>query len=137
VIERIDSDCKYVEIFPHRFGSTGALSRAVCVRGQTPSNEQSPRWLGGTRRLTFFQEGNAGFKAMIDMNKRKVNQGDVSVYVKNVNLTYLTQKYNYKEHEGNPDRNRRKLLLDALKLLVIGRLNRIPNFRGMFQLGPD
>jgi hypothetical protein len=31
----------------------------------------------------------------------------------------------------------RKLLQDALKLVGIGKRDRIPNYRGIFQLGPD
>jgi hypothetical protein len=31
----------------------------------------------------------------------------------------------------------RKLLPDVLKLVGIGRYVRIPNYRGIFQLGPD
>jgi hypothetical protein len=31
----------------------------------------------------------------------------------------------------------RTLLLDALKLVGIGRRDRIPNYRGIFQLGPE
>jgi hypothetical protein len=31
----------------------------------------------------------------------------------------------------------RKLLLDALKLIGIGGRDRVPNCRGIFQLGPD
>jgi hypothetical protein len=31
----------------------------------------------------------------------------------------------------------RKLLLDALKLVGIDRCDRIPNYRGIFQLDPD
>jgi hypothetical protein len=34
------------------------------------------------------------------------------------------------------EREGRKLLQDALKLVGIGRLD-IPNYRGIFQLGPD
>jgi hypothetical protein len=34
-------------------------------------------------------------------------------------------------------RDGRKLLLDTLKLVGISRCDRIPNYRGIFQLGPD
>jgi hypothetical protein len=37
-----------------------------------------------------------------------VQQGDVSAYVKNVDLISLKQKYNYKEHEGKIDKNSQK-----------------------------
>jgi hypothetical protein len=35
------------------------------------------------------------------------------------------------ETEGN------KLLLDAMKFIGIGRLDKIPNYLSIFQLGPD
>jgi hypothetical protein len=41
------------------------------------------------------------------------------------------------EHKGKSDRNGRKLLLDALKLIGISGRDTIPNYRGIFQLGPD
>jgi hypothetical protein len=66
-----------------------------------------------------------------------VDQCDVSVYVKNVDLIYLRQKYNYREHEENTIKTGCKLLLDALKLTGISRRDVIPNYRGIFQLGPD
>jgi hypothetical protein len=48
-----------------------------------------------------------------------VHQGDVSVYVEDVDLIYLRRKYNYKKHEGKTDKNTRtQNLLDALKLLA-------------------
>jgi hypothetical protein len=31
----------------------------------------------------------------------------------------------------------RKLLLDVLKLIGIGGRDRVPNYRGIFHLGPD
>jgi hypothetical protein len=43
--------------------------------------------------------GSAGFKATIDLNK-KVHPGDVSLFIKNVDLISLRQKYNYMKHEG-------------------------------------
>jgi hypothetical protein len=54
-------------------------------------------------------------------------EGDVSFYIKNVDLTSLRQKYNYKEHDGKIDRNRHKLLLDAHKLVGISRHDGMPN----------
>jgi hypothetical protein len=38
------------------------------------------------------------------------------------------------EHKGKDDK---KLLLDALKLIGISRTDVVPNYRGIFQLGPD
>jgi hypothetical protein len=66
-----------------------------------------------------------------------VHQGDVSVYIENVDLIYLRQKYNYKEHEEEKktiETDRGKPLLNALKLVGISRRDRIPNCRGIFQL---
>jgi hypothetical protein len=80
--------------------------------------------------------GSAGFKATIDMEK-KVHQGDVSVFVKNVDLIYLRQKYKEHEREKTTETDGRKLLLDALKLVGIGGRDRIPNYRSIFQLGPQ
>jgi hypothetical protein len=56
----------------------------------------------------------------------------------NVDLISLRQKYNYREHEGTTIKtDGRKLLLDALKHFGISRCDRILNYRGIFQLGPD
>jgi hypothetical protein len=44
MIQRNCSDCKYVEIFTHRFGSIGAPSRRtvfIKLEGQTANNEKS------------------------------------------------------------------------------------------------
>jgi hypothetical protein len=82
-------------------------------------------------KTDIFQEGSAGFKATIGLNKKKqVHQGDVSEYVENVDLISLRRTYNYREHEGKNDKS--KLLLDALKLFGISGRNRIPNYRGIF-----
>jgi hypothetical protein len=54
VIERNGSNCKYVEIFTHYVGSTGAPSSLL--EEQTPNCGKSLRLLGGTRRLTFFKK---------------------------------------------------------------------------------
>jgi hypothetical protein len=41
------------------------------------------------------------------------------------------------EHEGKTMKtDGRKLLLDALKLIGISGRNGVPNYRGIFQLGP-
>jgi hypothetical protein len=67
-----------------------------------------------------------------------VHQRDVYDCVKKADLISLRQKYSYKEHEaktiGNPGR---KLLLDVLKFVGITRSDGVPNYRGIFQLGPD
>jgi hypothetical protein len=65
-----------------------------------------------------------------------VHEGDVSVYVNDVDLISLSQKHNSKEHEGKTiERDGRVFLLGAVKLVGIGRRERIPNYRGIFQLG--
>jgi hypothetical protein len=55
----------------------------------------------------ILQEESAGFKPTTGLNKKKVHQGDVSAYVENADLISLRQTYNYKEHEGKNDKNRR------------------------------
>jgi hypothetical protein len=35
-------------------------------------------------KINIFQEGSAGFKATIGLNKKNVHHGDVFVYVENV-----------------------------------------------------
>jgi hypothetical protein len=57
--------------------------------------------------MNIFQEGNPGFKATISLNKKKVHQGDVSFYIKNVDLISLKQKYNHENTMEKNDRNRR------------------------------
>jgi hypothetical protein len=45
-----------------------------------------------------------------------MHEGDVSVYLKTVDLISLRHQYKCMEHKGKNDKNRRtKLLLDALK----------------------
>jgi hypothetical protein len=40
-------------------------------------------------KTNIFQEGSAGFKATVGLNNnKKVHQGDVSVYVENVDLIF-------------------------------------------------
>jgi hypothetical protein len=94
---------------------------------------------GGTRRLTFSKRKSAGFKATIDLKKKKeVHQGDVSFHIKNGDLISLRPKCNYEEHEGKSiEKEGRKLLLDTLKLVCTGRRDRNPNYTGPSQLGPD
>jgi hypothetical protein len=70
------------------------------LEGQISSNEKSLRLLGGTRRLNIFQKKSAGFKTTIDLNKSKMIQVDVSVYVKIVDLISVRHQYKYMEHEA-------------------------------------
>jgi hypothetical protein len=59
-------------------------------------------------KANIFQEESAGFKATIGLNnKNKMHEGDVSAYVENVDVISLRQTYNYREHEGKNDKNRR------------------------------
>jgi hypothetical protein len=55
-----------------------------------------------------------------------------------VDLISLKQQYKYTEHEAKTiETDGRKLLLDALKLIGISGRDRVPKYRGIFQLGPD
>jgi hypothetical protein len=72
VIERNSSECKYVEIFTHRFGSIGAPSiRTVFIRGTNTKQLEVPKIAGRNTKTNIFQKGSAGFKATIDLNKKK------------------------------------------------------------------
>jgi hypothetical protein len=71
VIERNVSDCKYVEIFTHRVGSTGAPSRTVFIRGTNTKQLEIPKIVGRNTKANIFQKGSAGFKATIDLNRKK------------------------------------------------------------------
>jgi hypothetical protein len=54
LIERNRSDCKYVEIFTHSFGSTSAPSRRTeFIEGQALNDETSLTLRVGTQRLTY------------------------------------------------------------------------------------
>jgi hypothetical protein len=66
VIERDCSDCKYVEIFAHRVGSTGAPSRTVFIGGTNTKQGEVPKIAGRDTKGNIFQEGSARFKATID-----------------------------------------------------------------------
>jgi hypothetical protein len=108
MIDRNHSDWKYVEIFTHRFCTIGAPSRmTVFIRGTNTKFWEVPNIASRNTQTNIFQVGSAGFKAAIDWSRKKVHQGDVSFYVRNVDLIPLMQKYKYKEHEGNNDRNKR------------------------------
>jgi hypothetical protein len=72
VIERIGSDCKYVEIFTHRVGSIGAPSRrTVFITGTNTKQLEVPKTAGRNTKANIFQKESAGFKATIDLNKEK------------------------------------------------------------------
>jgi hypothetical protein len=71
------------------------------------------------------------------MDQKKKHQGHVSVNVKNVDLINLRQQDKYMEHEGKYDKNGRKILLDPLKVIGISGRDGVPNYRGIFQIGPD
>jgi hypothetical protein len=86
MIERNRSYCKYVEIFTHRVGSIGAPSRRTNTKQWKVPNVAS-----------IFQKGSARFKATIHV--KEVDQGGVSVYVKNADLISLRHQYKYTEHE--------------------------------------
>jgi hypothetical protein len=70
--------------------------------------------------------------------KKSINV--VSLYVNNVDLISLRQryKYAYMEHEEKAIKtDGRKLLLDALNPIGISGRERVPNYRGIFKLGTD
>jgi hypothetical protein len=129
VIERNGSECKYVEIFTHRVGSIGAPSRrTVFIRQTNTKLLEVPKIVGRNTKVNIFQKGSAGFKATNDMNKKKVLQSGVSVYVTSVDLISLRHQYKYMEHKGKTiETDGRKLLLDALKLIGISRIDGVPN----------
>jgi hypothetical protein len=90
VIERNGSECKYVEIFTNLVGSIGAPSRkTVFIRGTNTKYLEVPKIVGRNTKANIFQKGTAGFMATIDLNKKKVHQGGVCVYVKIVDLISL------------------------------------------------
>jgi hypothetical protein len=69
MIERNRSGRKYV--FTHRVGCIGAASRTVFVRGTDAKRWEVPNMASRDTKTNIFQEGSAGFKATIDMNKKK------------------------------------------------------------------
>jgi hypothetical protein len=72
VIERNNSDCKYVEIFTHRVGSIGAPSRrTLFIRGTNTKQREVPKIAGRNTKANVFQKGREGFKTTIDLNKEK------------------------------------------------------------------
>jgi hypothetical protein len=120
VTERNRSDSRYVEIFTHYVGKIGAPSRrTVFGRGENTKHYEVPNIARRNTKACICQEERVGFKATADLNKRKVHQGDVSVYIKNVRVDSISlrQKCNYKKRDGKNARNNgRKYLLDVLKL---------------------
>jgi hypothetical protein len=72
VIERNGPECKYVEIFTHSAGSIGAQTRrTVFIRGTNTKQLEVPKIAGRNTKTNIFQDGSAGFKATIDLNKKK------------------------------------------------------------------
>jgi hypothetical protein len=70
MIERNSSDCKYVEIFTHRGGSTGAPSRrTVFIRGTNTKQLEVLKIAGRNTKTNIFQKGSTGFKVTIDLKK--------------------------------------------------------------------
>jgi hypothetical protein len=66
------------------------------VRGTNTKHWEVPKIAGRNKKANIFQKRSAEFKATIDLNKKKIYQGDVSVYVKIVDLISLWQE----QHEG-------------------------------------
>jgi hypothetical protein len=105
MIERNRSDCKCVETFTHCGGSTGAPSRrTVFIRGTNTKQWEVPKIAGRNTEANIFQKEKAGFKTTIELNKKKVHQGDFSVYVKFVGLISQRHQYEYIEHKGKNDK---------------------------------
>jgi hypothetical protein len=72
VIESNVTGCKYVEIFTHRIGSIGTLSRrTVFIRGTNIKQLEVPKIAGKNTKANIFQKGSTIFKATIDLNKKK------------------------------------------------------------------
>jgi cellobiose-specific phosphotransferase system component IIB len=51
-------------------------------------------------RANILLEVNAATKTTTDLNKQKLYQGDVSVYIKNVDFIFLRHQYKYMKHKG-------------------------------------
>jgi hypothetical protein len=72
MIERNGSDCKYVKILTHHISSIGAPSRrTVFIRGTNLKQWEDPKIAGSNTKTNIFQKGSAGFKATINLNKKK------------------------------------------------------------------
>jgi hypothetical protein len=77
MIERNHSDHKYVEIFTHRVGCIGAPSRTAFVRRTKAKRREVPNMASRdtkTTKTNIFQEGSAGFKSTIDLNKKSASR---------------------------------------------------------------
>jgi hypothetical protein len=66
IIEKNSTDCKYVEIFSHHAGTTGASSRRVFITGTNTKQWEVPKMDGRNTKANIFQTGSAGFKATKD-----------------------------------------------------------------------
>jgi hypothetical protein len=56
----------------HCVGSTGAPSRrTVFIRGTNTKVGEIPKIAGRNKKANIFQKGSAGFKATVDLNKKK------------------------------------------------------------------
>jgi hypothetical protein len=75
VIERNCSDCKYVEIFTHHVGSTGAPSRrTVFIRGTNTKQWEVSKIADRNTKANIFQKGSTAFEATIDLNKKSASR---------------------------------------------------------------
>jgi hypothetical protein len=71
-MERKCSNCEYVEIFTHRVSSIGAPSRrTLFIRGTNTKQWEIPQIAGRNTKVNIFQKRSEGFKATIDLNKKK------------------------------------------------------------------
>jgi hypothetical protein len=77
----------------------------VFIRGTNSKQREVPKIAGRNTKANIFQNGSAGFKAIIDL-KKESDQPYVPFRVKKVYLISLRQKYNYMER-GKNNKNRR------------------------------
>jgi hypothetical protein len=70
----------------------------VFVRGTSTEQRESPEIAGRNTKANILYKGRARFEATVDLNKKR-HQGNISSCVKNEDLFFPRQQYNYKEHE--------------------------------------
>jgi hypothetical protein len=88
----------------------------------------------GTRRLTFYRRKVQDLRPR--QARKEMHQGDSSVYAENVDLNFYGKSITIRNMRGKTiETDGPKLPLDALKLVGIGRRDRISNYRDIFE--PD
>jgi hypothetical protein len=81
VIERNDSDCKYVEIFTHHVGSIGAPSRTVFIRRTNTKQWEIPKIAGINTKANIFQKRSAGFEVKIDLKQQQQQFNSIQFFI--------------------------------------------------------